>query len=206
MSSGKADAPAVQASEGHPREAERQALPSFALDLMGIAVDPPEGFGAEIAVQWFPARAASWLSLRTGVGVRFGNIDRLDASDSRSPTTFKSTTALASAGLVAHPWRASARNPFGCAVRADWWFVYEWVSDPSTDGATPVTSNPINTGPDVVADVSWLLTRNVEAAGGIGAEYELAAVEVLSNGRQAAAFRGPSQWRGLLEAGLRIRF
>jgi hypothetical protein len=192
--------------EEHPRGAERQALPSWTLDLMGIAVDPPESFGAEIAVQWFPARAASWLSLRTGVGVRFGTIDRLAASDSQSQTTFKSTTALASAGLVAHPWRASPRNPFGCAVRADWWFVYEWVSDPSAEGATTSASNPINTGPDAVADVSWLVTPHVEAAAGIGAEYALAAAEVLSDGRQAAAFRGPSQWRGFVEAGLRIRF
>jgi hypothetical protein len=181
-------------------------LPSWTLDLMGIAVDPPEGFGAEMAVQWFPARAASWLSLRTGVGVRFGAIDRLAASDSQAQTTFKSTTALASAGLVAHPWRGSSRNPFGCAVRADWWFVYEWVSDPSADGAITSASNPINTGPDAVAHVSWLVTPHVEAAAGIGAEYALAAVEVLSDGRQAAAFRGPSQWRGFVEAGLRIRF
>ncbi len=177
--------------------------PSFLLDLVAIGIMPPSSFGAEISGQWFAIRSAGWIALRVGAGVSFGNIEVAPPPTSTAPATFPSTTAIASAGLVAHVLRASARRRFGATLRADWWLVYERVSDAT---GTLLKTTPFNDGPDLVADISWLVSQDVEATAGGGAQYALEPAEVSDDHQNVATFRGPSQWRAVFEAGLRIRF
>jgi hypothetical protein len=177
--------------------------PSFLLDLLAIGITPPWSFGAEVSGQWFAIRTAGWIAVRVGAGLSFGNIEVARPPTSTAPATFPSTTAIASAGLVAHVLRASARRRFGATLRADWWLVYERVADAT---GTLLKTTPFNDGPDLVADINWLVSQDVEATAGGGAQYALEPAEVSDDHQNVATFRGPSQWRAVFEAGLRIRF
>jgi hypothetical protein len=149
------------------------------------------GAGGGAAVGWF---ATQGLSLRVGASERAGSLDVAEA------TVF---TLLINAGVALHPWRPTRSHPFGLSVRADYLLARQSATHFDSDDPAPVTRSRWLSGVDAVADVSWILSTEIEAILGIGLEDVLSPTYI--NVRDQRVANLPAL-RAVGEAGFRLRF
>ncbi len=149
------------------------------------------GAGGGGAVGWVVADA---LSLRLGASERAGSLNIAEA------TVFM---LLLNAGVSLRPWRATRSRPFGVSVRADYLVVRQSATHFDADDPAPVTRARWLSGLDAVADVSWVLSTEIEAL--IGAGLEEVFVPTYINVRDMHVATLPAL-RAVGEAGFRLRF
>ncbi len=178
-----------------PSPASPSRLPRIQIDLLAVGgVGIPSdatGAGGGGAVGWVVTQR---LSLRLGASERAGSLDIAQAS------VF---TLLLGAGVAFQPWRATRSRPLGLSLRADYLLVRESVTHFDSDDPAPVTRSRWLSGFDAVADVSWVLSSEVEVLLGVGLEDVLAPTYV--NDRNVRVATLPAL-RAVGEGGFRLRF
>jgi hypothetical protein len=152
---------------GHSTPAFR---PRFALDSLALAATDihgeASGVGPAVALHAFVAGA---LSLRTGIGARWGDVSGAQA---------RVLTVIPSAGAVFHALRATRSQRFGAAIRFDYLLAYESLTRSTTDSSGQANRIRWVSGFDAFVDGSWLATKDVELVAGLGLEYVLGATRV----------------------------
>jgi hypothetical protein len=182
-----------------------QGLPSFALDLFGLAATgvggDGDGAGGGAAFSWFV-----WapVSLRLGAGLRAGNINS-------GVARFATLTATASAGVAWHPMRSTPSHPFGMSLRADYLLVYQSARRvPASSARCEQGARAIGrcdgwlSGIGLVADAAWLFSPDAAAIVGLGLEDVFVTTNLSIQGHAYAAALPPL--RAVVEAGVSVRF
>jgi hypothetical protein len=186
---------ALRATGVTPTPSVQPIRPSFALDLFalgawGVGGEGAGGGGGGLAISWFPV---THLSVRLGGSLRAGAVD----VDGTQPSTL---TAALSTGFGWHPMRPTLSHPFGIALRVDYLALYE-----SLRQAPNTFEYRWLSGLGAVADLSWLLSADIEVMGGLGLEEAFGSTNVqVQASDQIVANFPPLHVIG--EAGLRVRF
>jgi hypothetical protein len=152
------------------RRNTRAFRPRFALDSLAFAATDihgeTKGVGPAIALH---VVVAGPLSLRAGVGARWGNVSGAEAS---------ALTVIPSAGAVVHALRATGAQRFGASIRFDYLLAYESLSRSTPDTLGQTHRTRWVSGFDAFVDGSWLAIKDFEVVAGLGLEYMLGATRV----------------------------
>jgi hypothetical protein len=176
-----------------PSVATSSRLPRIQIDLVAVGGigGGATGAGGGGALSWVATDA---LSFRVGASERAGRLDVAQAS------VF---TLLMGAGVALRPWRPTRSRPLGLSFRGDYLVVRESATHFDSDDPTPVTRSRWLSGFDAMADVSWVLSTEVEALVGVGIEDVLASTYVNDKNVEVATLPA---LRAVGEGGFRLRF
>jgi hypothetical protein len=162
--------PGVVPAPEQPARNTRAFRTQFALDSLALAATDisggTKGVGPAIALHVF---VAGPLSLRAGVGARWGSVSGAQAS---------ALTVVPSAGAVVHALRPTTAQRFGASIRFDYLLAYESLTRSTPDALGQSHRARWVSGLDAFVDGSWLAIRDLEVVAGLGLEYMLGATRI----------------------------